>query len=282
VSQVPSIERLVSLTADSFLEFSDTPKLDAELLLCQVLDCNRTYLFTWPDKTVTTEQYLEFQSLCARRNKGEPIAHITGVRDFWSLELEVNPSTLIPRPDTETLVEQALELVQGQFSGTGLDLGTGTGAIALALAKELPKWQWLGVDYSSDAVELAERNRLKNQIENCQFKKSDWYSAINSQKFDLIVSNPPYINKQDPHLNEGDVRFEPLSALVAEDEGLADIKHILSKARSFLSRNGSVLIEHGYDQGESVREIFVQYGYEKVRTITDLSGNDRVSIGYLK
>jgi len=282
------IRWLLDAATSRFKSVSDTPKLDAELLLCQILDCTRTYLFTWPDKVLEESQSKQFEQLCLRRELGEPIAHIVGEREFWTLSLDVNPSTLIPRPDTEILVEQALKIAQSfshdETTSTlkGLDLGTGTGAIALALASELAKWQWLGVDFSPEAVELARQNQSKNNIKNCHFVQSDWFSNLDDTRFDLIVSNPPYIDGDDPHLEEGDVRFEPLTALVAEEKGLADIRKILQQGRSYLIETGAILIEHGYRQGVEVRDLFKQHGYLRVHTIKDLSGNDRVSIGYLK
>ena len=284
-----TIKGLLRAASLRFSQISDTPQLDAELLLCQVLDCNKTYLFTWPENPLSEAQQSTFEVFCQRRDKGEPIAHILGVREFWSLSLEVNASTLIPRPDTETLVEQALAIameISAQTSESvplkGLDLGTGTGAIALALASELNDWQWCGVDFSHDAVALATRNGHRNQVANCRFEQSDWYHSVKDEKFDLIVSNPPYIDALDPHLKEGDVRFEPLSALVAEEQGLADIRHILKLGRDHLTAQGALLLEHGYQQGQAVRQLFQDYGYHRVTTVKDLSGNDRVSIGYLR
>lgn len=261
---------------------SDTAKLDAELFMCHVLSCNRTYLMTWPDKRVEEAQRQAFQQLLERRLKGEPVAHIIGHRAFWTLDLEVNPSTLIPRPDTELLVELALDVAMKKPSSNNkaLDLGTGTGAIALALASELPQWHILGVDYSEDAVALAKRNKANNQINNAEFLQSDWYSEVAGQKFDLIVSNPPYIDPTDKHLSEGDVRFEPLSALIAEESGLADLRFIIEHSRQFLNDNGALLLEHGYDQASAVQALLIENGFQQVETFKDLGANDRVSIGY--
>ena len=282
------IQTALNEAAQRFSGISDTGKLDAEVLLCHVLDCSRTYLFTWPDKSLSQNQYAEFEKLCRRRDAGEPVAHIVGYRDFWSLSLEVNSSTLIPRPDTERLVEAALDIALAMKTESnltpkkGLDLGTGTGAIALALASELPDWQWLGVDYSEEAVALARRNLVKNEIENCQFAQSNWFCNLEAVKYDLIVANPPYIDSNDPHLNLGDVRFEPRSALIANESGLADIRLIIDKARGYLLASAAVVIEHGFTQGPRVRSLFAEYGYTGINTVKDLSGNDRVSIGYLK
>ncbi|PQJ55244.1 protein-(glutamine-N5) methyltransferase, release factor-specific [Psychrosphaera saromensis] len=261
---------------------SDTAKLDAEILMCHVLDCNRTYLFTWPDKALDATQIAVFHQLCDKRHAGHPIAHIVGFRAFWTLNLKVTPTTLIPRPDTETLVEQALLLVSEQQGDnlTGLDLGTGTGAIALSLASELPHWNWLAADFIADAVTLAQENAELNGITNCKIIQSDWFEQIPNTKFNLIVSNPPYIEENDPHLEQGDVRFEPLSALTAPDNGLSDIKKIVSQAKDYLHQNGVLIIEHGHAQGEAVRDVFIYNGYKNTTTIKDLSENERITVGY--
>jgi len=280
------IKWLLNAATSTFTPMSDSAKLDAELLMCHVLDCNRTYLFTWPDKTLDETQISSFQELCEKRQTGHPIAHLIGFREFWTLNLKVSPTTLIPRPDTETLVEQALFLVSEQKCKqqdehlTGLDLGTGTGAIALSLASELPSWDWLAVDFIADAVSLAQENAKLNGITNCKIIQSDWFENIPNTKFNLIVSNPPYIDENDPHLSQGDVRFEPLSALTAADAGLSDIKLIVAQSKGYLQANGLLMIEHGNTQGKMVRDIFISNGYTKVNTIKDLSLNDRVTVGY--
>ncbi|MDO8344026.1 MAG: peptide chain release factor N(5)-glutamine methyltransferase [Cellvibrio sp.] len=260
---------------------SDSARLDIELLLCHVLKKNRTYLFTWPDKTLLPEQTEEFLQFFNRRKSGEPIAHILGQREFWSLPLTVNNSTLIPRPDTELLVELVLELFADDSvqQRSCLDLGTGTGAIVLAVASEKPGWQLVGVDKSADAVALAEKNRSALQFANVQILHSDWFSAIPAQQFDVIVSNPPYIDPQDPHLDQGDVRFEPRSALIADNNGLADIELIVQQSWNYLREQGWLLLEHGYDQGQVVRDLFRARGFVQVETRRDLGGNERVSLG---
>ena len=284
MSEQNQIKWLLNAATSVFTAFSDSARLDSELLMCHVLDCNRTYLFTWSDKVLEQEVVEHFNRLVARREQGEPIAHITGNREFWSLDLSVNPSTLIPRPDTETLVEKALEIIEVKEldQGKGLDLGTGTGAIALALASELPSWQWQGVDLSDDAVVLAKSNAEKNNINNVKFAQSNWFSNVSAEKFDLIVSNPPYIDPEDPHLNQGDVRFEPLSALIAPEHGMADVCYIIEKAKQYLKTGAAILIEHGYDQGSAVRAQFTDNNYHNVKTFKDLAGNDRVTVGYFK
>ncbi len=258
---------------------SDSPSLDAAVLLCHALDKPRSFLLTWPDKILEAEQLSDFQNLLQRRLSGEPIAYITGEREFWSLPLKVSPTTLIPRPDTERLVEVALDkalLNQGDI----LDLGTGTGAIALALAFELPSRNVWGVDLKTDAQQLALSNATALNLTNTQFLAGSWFEPLPSGiEFALIVSNPPYIEKEDPHLTQGDVRFEPLSALVAEEKGLADIRHIATQARSYLINEGWLMFEHGFEQGEAVRNLLLSLGYDQVETYKDYGDNDRVTIG---
>lgn len=262
------------------LPHSESARLDVELLLASVLVCDRTYLYTWPEKRLTEAQLADFESLLAARQQGRPVAHLLGEREFWGLPLSVDDSTLIPRPDTETLVEAALSLSatlpkQAQV----LDLGTGTGAIALALASEQPTWSVVAVDFSEAAVSLAERNRQVLTLNNVDIMVSDWFSQLQCRQFHLIVSNPPYIDENDPHLSQGDVRFEPLSALVASDHGFADIQHIVQSGREHLWPNGWLLLEHGYTQGESVRALLQQAGYEDIETLKDFGNNDRVTLG---
>ena len=214
----------------------------------------------------------------SRRLQGEPLAYITGRWWFWDLELEVAPCTLIPRPDTELLVEQALALslaVDAQV----LDLGTGTGAIALALAKARPQWQVQAVDMNPAAVALAQRNADRLGLTRCRIRQSDWFSALSLQKFALIVSNPPYIDAQDPHLQQGDVRFEPASALVAPDAGLADLRHICAQAPAHLAPGGWLWLEHGYDQASAVRQLLIAAGFSQVQSRRDYGGQWRISGG---
>ncbi len=257
---------------------SDTAALDAEVLLCHVLGKERVYLYTWPERELDSEQLSAFNQLLARRRQGEPVAYITGVREFWSLPLKVNPSTLIPRPDTERLVEVALEaLSDGPFNV--VDLGTGTGAIALALASERLNWQVTGVDQSADAVRLAQQNAQLNQLQRVQFREGSWCEDLPSASFDLIVSNPPYIADSDPHLSQGDVRFEPASALVSPEQGLQDIVQIAKQSTRCLKTGGWLMVEHGFQQACAVRKIFEMEGYCSVSSFQDLSGNDRVTAG---
>ncbi|ANG64371.1 protein-(glutamine-N5) methyltransferase, release factor-specific [Marinobacterium aestuarii] len=256
---------------------SDSPRLDLELLLCHLLDCGRTYLFTHPERVLSVQQAADFDALLQRRLAGEPVAHLTGRRGFWTLDLEVSADTLIPRPDTETLVEQALELLpDGDFRVA--DLGTGTGAIALALASERPGWTLQGCDRVAGAVALAQRNAKRLGLSNARFVQGSWFEPLDG-RFAMIVSNPPYIDPADPHLGLGDVRFEPRSALVADDKGLADIRHIAKGARIVLEQGGWLLFEHGYDQAEAVRTLLDELGYCDTATRPDLGGRDRVTLG---
>lgn len=258
---------------------SDSPSLDAAVLLCHALDKPRSFLLTWPDKILDAQQLAAFDELLQRRLTGEPVAYIVGEREFWSLPLKVSPTTLIPRPDTERLVEIALDKAM-QMEGDILDLGTGTGAIALALASELPQRQVTGIDLKEDAQQLAQSNASALNLRNTQFLAGSWFGPLAAgTEFALIVSNPPYIEKEDPHLTQGDVRFEPLSALVADEKGLSDIRHIATQARDYLMDNGWLMFEHGFEQGEPVRELLRSLGYDQVATYKDYGDNDRVTIG---
>ncbi|MFJ3456095.1 peptide chain release factor N(5)-glutamine methyltransferase [Scandinavium goeteborgense] len=257
---------------------SESPRRDAEILLGHVTGKSRTYILAFDETTLTTQEGAQLETLLSRRVNGEPVAHLVGMREFWSLPLEVTPATLIPRPDTECLVEQALDRLP-ESPRDILDLGTGTGAIALALASERPDCRVTAVDFVTDAVALATRNACSLGINNVMIAQSNWFSALEGKTFDMIVSNPPYIDEQDPHLAEGDVRFEPLSALVAADEGLADLAHIIQEGRRFLLPGGWMLLEHGWKQGPAVRELYIQAGYDEVETCRDYGGNERLTVG---
>jgi len=257
---------------------SDSARLDAEVLLAHILGRSRTWLYTWPEYELSEAEQAGYDGLLARRRAGEPVAHLTGVREFWSLPLKVDASTLIPRPDTELLVELALELCPPQPL-RALDLGTGTGAIALALASERPAWEILAADKSADAAALAEENRRALGFDNVRVTQSDWFAQMAPQAFGLIVSNPPYIDAADPHLAQGDVRFEPRSALVADNAGLADIERIARGSRKYLAAGGWLLVEHGWQQAAAVRKIFAAAGYKQVDSRKDYSGWERVTLG---
>ncbi|NRA59658.1 MAG: peptide chain release factor N(5)-glutamine methyltransferase [Psychrobium sp.] len=269
----------VLATARTRLAHSDSALLDAQILLAKVLQVGRSYFYAWPEKEISKENIQAFELLLHRREQGEPIAYIVQTQEFWSLSLRVAPSTLIPRPETELLVETVLELVSTP-KAMGIDLGTGTGAIALALASEQPQWSLLGIDYSEQAVALAQSNQQQLAIENATFLQSSWLENVDKQWLgtcDFIVSNPPYIDENDPHLAQGDVRFEPLSALVAKNDGLQDIMDITAQAVDYLKVGGYLLFEHGFEQAESVRNILTMAGFVEAATLKDLAGLDRVT-----
>lgn len=257
---------------------SESPKRDAEILLGFVTGKARTYILAFGETRLTQEQQTELDALLLRRERGEPVAHLVGEREFWSLPLRVSPATLIPRPDTECLVEQALTKLPSTPCSI-LDLGTGTGAIALALASERPDCDVTALDLVPEAVELARANAQNLGITNVKVLQSCWFSALNNQRFTLIVSNPPYIDEQDPHLAEGDVRFEPKSALVADNHGLADIEILVSDSRRFLEPGGWLMLEHGWKQGERVRQLLREAGFQDIETTKDYGGNERLTSG---
>ncbi|MDQ7984089.1 peptide chain release factor N(5)-glutamine methyltransferase [Pseudomonas sp. G34] len=270
-----TIESLLSTAA---LPDSPSPRLDAELLLAHALGKPRSYLRTWADRDVEADAAALFAASLARRRNGEPVAYILGRQGFWSLDLEVAPHTLIPRPDTELLVETSLALLPGGPARV-LDLGTGSGAIALALASERPAWQVTGVDRVAEAVALAEGNRARLGLANAAFRPSHWFAALGGERYGLIVSNPPYIASDDHHLGEGDVRFEPSSALVSGVDGLDDIRLIIDQAPAYLAAPGWLLLEHGFDQAEAVRELLSQRGFVEVHSRRDLADHERISLG---
>ncbi|BAN50557.1 peptide chain release factor N(5)-glutamine methyltransferase [Metapseudomonas resinovorans] len=269
---------IASLLSEARLPDSPSPRLDAELLLSAALGKPRSFLHTWPERVVSSEVAERYADYLQRRRQGEPVAYILGHQGFWSLDLEVAPDTLIPRADTELLVETALALLPAAPAEV-LDLGTGTGAIALALACERLSWKVTGVDRISAAVALAERNRARLKLNNARFVESHWFSALVEQRFALIVSNPPYIPASDPHLAQGDVRFEPSSALVAGADGLDDIRQIIQDAPTHLLPGGWLLLEHGYDQAPAVRDLLARRGFALVESRRDLGGHERISLG---
>jgi len=267
-----------SALAHAVVQFrhSASPKLDAETLLASALHTSRSHLFAWPEQALSHEQAALFSALIERRNRGEPIAHILGKREFWSMLLYVTPDTLIPRPETELLVECALCLIAPDGKSEVLDLGTGTGAVALAIASERLHSHITACDQSCAALEVAQRNAKTHTIENITFVQSDWFGALHSRRYDLIVSNPPYVKLDDPHLTQGDIVFEPRAALVSGSDGLDDIRLIIGAANAHLKCDAWVAVEHGHDQGQAVRHIFAQHKFRDIQTLADLAGHDRV------
>ena len=259
------------------LNATDVPQLEAEILLMHVLQVTRSYLHTWPERVLDDAQEKIFSAFVARRVQGEPVAYLTGHREFWSLDLVVTPDVLIPRPETELLVELVLKKVSGAKALIA-DLGTGSGAIALALAQEKPHWQIHAVDVSRAALAIARYNAARLHLERVVFHEGSWCSALPPIRFDAIVSNPPYIAEDDEHLHRGDLRFEPKSALVSGEQGLQDARQIIFDARQYLKPGGFLLLEHGLTQGDAVTTLFEKAGYTLITRHTDLSGLDRVTI----
>ncbi|MBM7132243.1 peptide chain release factor N(5)-glutamine methyltransferase [Dyella mobilis] len=254
-------------------------RTDAEVLLAYALSKSRSWLIAHADDALSAEHALAYRVLVEQREAGEPVAYITGRRGFWSLDLEVTPATLIPRPETELLVELALEHLPIDADVRVADLGTGSGAIALAIARERPRAEVTAVDASVDALAVAQRNAQRHGIANVSFAQGDWFAPLQGLRFGVIVSNPPYIECDDPHLNQGDLRFEPLSALASGADGLDDIRRIIADAKAHLLADGWLLFEHGWDQGEAVRTLLRNASFAKVSTMQDLEGRDRVSVG---
>jgi release factor glutamine methyltransferase len=254
-------------------------RLDAEILLAHVLDCSRTHLRTWPEREVAADAHARFQQLVARRAAGEPVAYLTGSREFWDMTLRVTPDTLIPRPETERLVELALERIPADAQWRIADLGTGSGAIALALARERPRAHVVATDVSPSALEVARDNAARLKVTNIEFRLGRWCEPLAGERFQLIASNPPYVHPADPHLAQGDLRFEPPTALASSPDGLADIRIIIEGARAYLHPGGWLLLEHGYDQGRAVEALLRAEGYHAVEVVTDLGRRERVGIG---
>ncbi|HEL5403962.1 TPA: peptide chain release factor N(5)-glutamine methyltransferase [Stenotrophomonas maltophilia] len=254
---------------------------EAELLLLHVLDRPRSWLFAHATDPLAAADQAAFEALLARRVAGEPVAYLTGRRGFWTLDLEVDPATLIPRPETELLVELALQRLPSGQALQLADLGTGSGAIALALASERPQAQVLATDASQGALAVAARNAARHELGNVRFAEGgyDWYAPLQGIRFDLIASNPPYIASDDPHLEQGDLRFEPATALASGVDGLDDIRRIVDGGQAHLRPGGWLLIEHGWDQGAAIRALFETAGFAEVQTVQDLEQRDRITLG---
>lgn len=263
--------------ANTLQKVSESWKLDAELLLADSIERSREYLFTWPRQELSSAQFEKFEGYCSRRATGEPVSYILGRQAFWEFELIVNPSVLIPRPETELLVETALELLDSSATAVVLDLGTGSGAIALALAANNKRWAVTAVDSSESALGVAVDNAKLLQLSNIEFIQASWCDGLPTDHFDLIAANPPYVEAGDKHLSEGSLPFEPIAALVAKENGLADIRAIAEQSRRCLKKNSWLLIEHGFQQKQAVEKILVDTGYANIECLKDLAKLDRLT-----
>jgi len=278
---VATIAELVAWGGGELTE-SDSARIDAEILLAFILEQNRTYLYTWSDRVISTENESRFRSLIAKRVMGEPVAYLVGLQPFWSFELKVTLATLIPRPETELLVELALERIPLDSTFRIADLGTGTGAIALAIASERPSVVVVATDQSHQALEIARENARSLGIARVEFRQGSWFAPLVEEQFALILSNPPYVEPDSGYLQRGDLRFEPDGALIGADvDGLGDIRDIVANAPTHLKAAGWLLLEHGAEQGYAVRGMFDLAGFDGIRTVKDLAGLERVTLGQI-
>lgn len=273
------IDELIASATDQMATVSDTPRLDAEVLLAAALQRSRSYLHAWPERCVEPGQMAQFMAWLRRRQQDEPVAYLLGWREFWSLPLEVTPDTLVPRPETELLVELALARLPTEQPLQIADLGTGSGAIALALARERPQAAIVGTDISPAALQVAQRNGRRLGLANVEWRQGDWLTPLASEHFDLIVSNPPYVAATDNRWREGELRFEPLTALVSGADGLQALHTLIERAPHSLRSGGWLLLEHGYDQGERVPALLDARGFVEVADYRDSAGLSRCSAG---
>jgi len=257
----------------------DDARHEAEQLLIHVLGVERAWLFAHATDTVDEDSRQRFERLLTRRAEGHPLAYLLGRRGFWTLDLQVNAATLIPRPETELLVEQALARLPADDMVRVADMGTGSGAIALSIASERPLATVMATDLLGPALAVAVKNAQAHGLDNVWFRRGHWYAALGADRFDMIVSNPPYIAAGDPHLAQGDLRFEPPPALASGADGLDAIREIIGGAHEHLVAGGWLLLEHGWDQGEAIRALLVQAGFEQAQTVQDLEQRDRVTLG---
>lgn len=274
-----SVQSLLDRACAQLSSISESARLDAEVLLCHCLGKQRSFLRAWPDRQLASVQVDQFCRLLEQRRQGRPIAYLTGEREFWSRTFNVTPDVLIPRPDSELLVELSLSLLTDQQPAKIIDLGTGSGILAITLAAERPLAEVVATDISAAALSVARQNAERLTAGNIRFIHSNWFEKVTDTGFDLVVSNPPYIADDDPHLQQGDVRFEPQSALVSGEAGLKDIRLLAEQARAHLKPHGHLLIEHGYRQDQAAQSILKQLNYRQVATHRDLSGNPRVTSG---
>lgn len=272
------IDTALANASEQLLNHSESAHLDAEILLANTLAQSRTWLYTWPDHELTHQQLNQYEHLIKQRKTGVPVAYLTGTREFWKHTFQVSPQVLIPRPETELLVERALQLIEKHQFKNILELGTGSGAIAISIAAEKRDLAITATDVSNQALSLAEKNACEIGVDNVRFVHSDWFGNLERQHFDLIISNPPYIAQNDIHLNNGDVRFEPKLALSAGNDGLRDIRLIIDQSRKYLGTGGFLLLEHGYQQADAVQSLFSGYHYHSIETINDLQNHPRMSM----
>lgn len=277
VSEMNVSETLKQAIADLNLT-SPSARIDAEVLLCSVLGVSRAYLYTHPEARLAAEMYRAYRHLIEQRMDGQPIAYLLKHREFWSLSLTVSPETLIPRPDTELLVEKTLALLPSEETINLLELGTGSGAIACALAVSRPNWKIFASDISEKALLIAKKNATQHQCRHITFLHSDWFEHIPTQpKFSAIISNPPYLSDSDPHLEQGDLRFEPKHALISGANGLESLQWIIEHSYNRLLPNGYLILEHGFEQGPAVSNSLSQRGYQSIQRWQDYQGLDRVT-----
>lgn len=274
-----TIDQIIRQASQQLAAASPSPRLDAVVLVMHVTGLARTALITRAQEPLLPENEERLQALLSRRARGEPVAYLTGKREFWSLELTVTPDVLIPRPETELLVEQALARIPEDADWTIADLGTGSGAVALAIATERSHCRLIATDNSSTALAVGRANAARLGIASVQFRQGEWLRPLAGTRLDVIVSNPPYVRANDPHLTQGDVRFEPESALVAGTDGLAAIRCIAADAAPCLRPGGWLLFEHGYDQAQAVRALLETHGYDMVVSCRDAAGHERVTLG---
>lgn len=278
-----NIKQVLRQATQTLTATSSSAVIDAELLLLHALQQSRIFLYSHPEYTLTPKEAERFEQYLMKRKEGIPIAYILGIKEFWSLPLAVNNHTLIPRPDTELLVSIVLEYLPNKVSSEQkiLDLGTGSGAIALALAKERPDWEIVATDVDSETIDTAAKNSATLKLRNVSFIESHWFEHLPKTIFSAIVSNPPYIAEGDPHLTQGDLRFEPQHALTSGFDGLDALRIIIRQSRHYLRPGGFLLVEHGYDQKQSVQSLFSKYGYKDIQSYQDIQGHDRATLGYI-
>ncbi|MCG8042380.1 MAG: peptide chain release factor N(5)-glutamine methyltransferase [Candidatus Thiodiazotropha taylori] len=277
---MPTLKQALLTAQQSLSGIADNPELEAAMLLCHLLDKPKSHLYAWSEAILSESQQQHYQQLIEQRQQGTPIAYILQQREFWSLSLRVTPDTLIPRAESELLVERALIHLEGCHNPIAADLGTGSGAIALALASERPDARVAATDLQQAALSIAQENARRLGLQNLLFHAGDWCAALpKGERFDLILSNPPYIETGDPHLTQGDLPYEPRSALVSGEDGLDDIRTIIEQAPARLKQNGWLILEHGYNQADAVRRLMQSAGMSGIRSHTDLAGQPRVTEG---